>query len=104
MKSASSPIEKCSVPPGPSDKYDFATDLFVWLKENFKRFGDIYRASVFGADVYVISAPEYCERILRHNWRNYLRKGLVVQRIALALGNNLITSNGEAWSSQRRMI
>ena len=104
MKSASSPIEKCSVPPGPSDKYDSATDLFVWLKENFKRFGDIYRASVFGADVYVVSAPEYCERILRHNWRNYLRKGLVVQRIALALGNNLITSNGEAWSSQRRMI
>jgi cytochrome P450 len=104
MKSASSPIEKCSVPPGPSDKYDSATDLFVWLKENFKRFGDIYRASVFGADVYVVSAPEYCERIFRHNWRNYLRKGLVVQRIALALGNNLITSNGEAWSSQRRMI
>src|SRR3984957_17716843 len=104
MKSASSPIEKCSVPPGPSDKYDSATDLFVWLKENFKRFGDIYRASVFGADVYVVSAPEYCERIFRHNWRNCLRKGLVVQRIALALCNNLITSNGEAWSSQRRMI
>lgn len=29
---------------------------------------------------------------------------MVVQRIALALGSNLITSNGEAWASQRRMM
>ena len=62
------------------------------------------RASVFGSDVYVVSAPEYCERILRRNWRNYARKGQVVKRIALLLGNGLISSNGEFWASQRRMI
>jgi cytochrome P450 len=27
-----------------------------------------------------------------------------VQRIALALGNSLITSNGESWAKHRRMI
>jgi cytochrome P450 len=59
---------------------------------------------LFGSDVYVVSAPEYCERILRSNWQNYPRKGQVVKRIALLLGNGLIASDGEFWKGQRRMI
>ena len=74
------------------------------MNENFKRFGDIYKASVYGSKVYVISSPEYCERILRWNWQNYPRQGLVVKRIGMAFGNSLIASNGEFWASQRRMI
>ena len=52
----------------------------------------------------MVSAPEYCDRILRWNWQNYPRKGQVVKRITLLLGNGLIASNGEFWASQRRMI
>jgi cytochrome P450 len=74
------------------------------MNENFTRYGDIYKASLFGRDVYVVSAPKYCERILRWNWQNYERKGQVVKRIALLLGNGLIASNGAFWASQRRMI
>jgi cytochrome P450 len=72
--------------------------------ENSARYGDIYKASLFGRDVYVVSAPEYCERILRWNWQNYERKGQVVKRIALLLGNGLVASNGAFWAGQRRMI
>lgn len=79
-------------------------DLFRWMNENFFQYGDIYRASVFGSEVYVVSSPEYCARILRWNWQNYARKGQVVKRIALLLGNGLIASNGDFWVSQRRMI
>lgn len=92
------------IPPGPSEQYGSADDLFSWMTENFARYGDIYKASVFGRDVYVVSNPDYCERILRWNWRNYPRKGQVVKRIALLLGNGLIASNGAFWASQRRMI
>ena len=92
------------VPPGPTEQYSSAEDLFLWMNENFARYGNIYKASVFGSDVYVVSSPEYCERILRWNWQNYPRKGQVVKRIALLLGNGLIASNGEFWASQRRMI
>jgi cytochrome P450 len=92
------------MPPGPSEPYNSADDLFEWMNENYTRYGDIYRASVLGSDVYVVSAPEYCDRILRANWQNYPRKGLVVKRISLTLGKSLIGSNGEFWSSQRRMI
>jgi cytochrome P450 len=96
---------KCGlVPLGPTEHFSSGEDLFHSMKRNFERYGDIFRATVYGSVVYVVSAPEYCEHILRRNWLNYPRKGLVVQRIALALGNNLITSNGESWASQRRMI
>src|SRR5580704_5250593 len=92
------------VPPGPTEQYSSEEDLFSWMTANFVRYGDIYKASVFGSDVYVVSAPKYCERILRWNWPSCPRKGHVVKRIAWLLGNGLIASNGEFWANQRRMI
>lgn len=97
-------LDQFRVPPGPAQQYRSTEDLFRWLNENFVQYGDIYKASVFGSNVYVISAPECCERVLRLNWQNYSRKGQVVKRIALLLGNGLIASNGEFWKTQRRMI
>ena len=58
------------MPLGPSDNFIAIDDLFDWMAENFDRFGDIYKATVFGSDVYVVSNPDYCERILRWNWRS----------------------------------
>jgi cytochrome P450 len=92
------------LPPGPTEKYETTEDLLAWMGDNFARYGDLYRASVYGAPVYVVSNPDYCERILRRNWRNYARGGQVVKRIALLLGSGLIASNGEFWASQRRMM
>ena len=92
------------IPPGPSEPYRSSEDLFAWMNDNFARYGDIYRASIYGSEVYVVSNPEYCERILRWNWQNYPRKGQVVKRISLLLGNGLIASNGDFWASQRRMV
>jgi len=92
------------LPPGPDRPYRAEDDLFAWINDNFRRYGDIYWASIFGGDVYVVSAPNYAERILRSNWQNYARAGQVVKRIALLLGNGLIASNGQLWKSQRQMI
>ena len=65
------------------------------MNHNFQLYRDIFRATVYWSVVYIVSAPKFCDHILRRNWLNYPRKGLVGQRIALALGNNLITSNDE---------
>jgi cytochrome P450 len=74
------------------------------MQLNFERYGDIYSAKIFGANVYVINTPEMAEHVLLKNWRNYLRKGQAVKRIAFSLGPGLISANGERWASQRRMI
>lgn len=91
------------IPQGPAAKYDSSDDLLTWLGEQFKQFGDIYRASIYGTNVYVISAPEYVEHVLLKNWQKY-PKGLAIKRIALLLGSGLMVSKGELWKRQRRMI
>ncbi|MGO9852699.1 MAG: cytochrome P450 [Steroidobacteraceae bacterium] len=92
------------IPPGPREGYRSSDDLLSWMQENFRQYGDIYRTSIYGDQVYVINSPQYLEHVLLRNWRNYLRKGQAVKRIALSLGNGLISSNGNTWVKQRRMI
>ncbi len=91
------------IPPGPAEKYNAAQDLLSWMTDQFNRFGSIYHASVYGAHVYVVSDPQHADHILRKNWQNY-RKGLVIKRVGLLLGNGLMVSEGEFWKSQRQMI
>jgi cytochrome P450 len=98
MKSAAGQI-----PPGPVEKFSSAQELLSWMDDNFKRYGNIYKASVYGANVYVISTPEYAQHVLSKNWQNYT-KGQAIKRIALLLGNGLMVSEGELWKRQRRMI
>ena len=90
-------------PPGPVDSFNPADDLLVWLSEQFRQFGDIYRASIYGANVYVISDPKYAEHVLLKNWQNYT-KGQAIKRVALLLGKGLMVSEGDFWISQRRMV
>jgi hypothetical protein len=52
---------------GPTEHFSSGEDLFHSMKRNFERYGDIFRATVYGSVVYVVSAPEYCEHILRRN-------------------------------------
>ena len=91
------------IPEGPSAEFDPGMDLRVWIGNNFKIYGDIFRTKILGKNVYIVSSPEYAQHVLRNNWTNY-RKGLATKQIALLLGNGLMVSEGQFWISQRRMI
>ena len=91
------------IPPGPMEEYDTSQDPLFWIDEQFKRFGDIYRASFYGTNVYVVNHPDYVDHVLRVNWQNY-RKGQAIKRIGMLLGNGLMVSEGELWKKQRQMI
>src|SRR5271168_3362464 len=90
------------VPPGPAEKFD-SSDLLTWMGDQFKRFGNIYKASVYGTTAYVVNDPQYADHVLRVNWQNY-KKGQAIKRVGLLLGDGLMVSEGEFWKSQRRMI
>ncbi|MGA7316469.1 MAG: cytochrome P450 [Silvibacterium sp.] len=95
--------ELLRIPPGPAEKYNTSQDLFSWLNDQFKLFGSVYKASVHGTNVYVVSDPQLADHVLRKNWQNY-KKGQAIKRVGLLLGNGLMVSEGEFWKSQRRMI
>src|SRR5271155_3354316 len=90
-------------PPVPAEKYDLAQDLLGWMQDQFDRFGDIFRASIYGTNAYVTREPRHAQHVLRENWQNYT-KGQAIKRIGLLLGNGLMVSEGEFWKSQRQMI
>lgn len=95
--------ESMHIPHGPDEKYDTSVDLLTWLETNFARFGDLYRASIYGTNAYVVSDPDLADYVLRVNWQNY-KKGQAIKRIGFLLGNGLMVSEAELWKRQRRMI
>ena len=66
--------QKHRFPEKPTDAFDPRQDLLVWLENNSRIYGDIYRATVLAKDVYVVSSPQYAQHVLRNNWTNY-KKG-----------------------------
>ncbi|HUA19319.1 MAG TPA: cytochrome P450 [Bryobacteraceae bacterium] len=92
-----------SIPPGPAQDYQPAQSLLDWMGGQFEQLGHIYRASLYGAEVYVTRDPDHAHHVLVDNWQNYV-KGLLIKRIALLLGNGLMVSEGELWKRQRRMV
>ena len=91
------------IPPGPVESYDTSRELLDWMGEQFALFGDIFRASAFGTDIYAVRHPQYAQHVLRRNWQNY-RKGTGVKRVAFLMGNGLVLSEGNHWKTQRKMI
>ncbi len=95
-------IDGC-IPPGPEEQYRVNDDLLDWMGRQFKTFGDIYKASVYGTSMYAIRDVEFAHHVLVENWQNYV-KGQAIRRVALLLGNGLMVSKGDLWKRQRRMI
>ena len=103
QKSADMEVKDGRIPPGPQEKYRVADDLLDWMSCQFRIFGDIYKASVYGTSVYAIRDIEFAHHVLVENWQNYV-KGQIIKRVAFLLGNGLMVSKGDLWKRQRRMI
>ena len=94
-------------PPGPAEPIDiaFSEDMVAHLMDLFARFGDLYRFynPATQNHFYVVSHPEHAKQILITNYKNYV-KGFGIDRVKILLGQGIMTSEGEFWHRQRRMI
>jgi cytochrome P450 len=91
------------IPLGPEKDYHTNDDLLDWMRSQFLRFGDIYKGSVYGINIYAIRDPDFAHHVLVENWQNYV-KGQFIKRVAFLLGNGLMVSEGDHWAGQRRTI
>ena len=100
-------MQTTAIPPGPTEGFDLggSEESLTRLQDYFTRFGDVYRvfAPARGVYNYVINHPEDIKRVLLTNHRNYT-KGEGMDRVKILLGNGIMTSEGDFWRRQRRMM
>jgi enediyne biosynthesis protein E7 len=96
-----------AIPPGPSEGYDLggSEETLARMRDYFAHYGDTYRVFAPARGVYnwVINHPDDVKRVLLSNHRNYT-KGEGMDRVKILLGNGIMTSEGDFWRRQRRMI
>jgi enediyne biosynthesis protein E7 len=100
-------MQTMALPPGPTDGFDLGgtDESLALMRECFARFGDTYRVFAPGRGVYnvVINHPDDIKRVMLSNHRNYT-KGEGMDRVKILLGNGIMTSEGDFWRRQRRMM
>ena len=100
-------MQTIAIPPGPAEGFDLggSEESLALMRDCFGRFGDVYRVFAPGRGVYnyVINHPDDVKRVLLANHRNYT-KGEGMDRVKILLGNGIMTSEGEFWRRQRRMM
>jgi cytochrome P450 len=100
-------MQTLSLPPGPTEGFDLggSEESLALMRECFVRYGDIYRvfAPARGVYNYVINHPRDIKTVLLSNHRNYT-KGEGMDRVKILLGNGIMTSEGDFWRRQRRMM
>jgi len=100
-------MQTTAIPPGPAAGFDLggSEESLALMRRCFAQYGDVYRifAPSRGVYNYVINHPRDIKRVLLSNHRNYT-KGEGMDRVKILLGNGIMTSEGDFWRRQRRMM
>lgn len=102
------------LPPGPPPRTGivenlryfagFALDPLGFVGERFARHGDLYYVPQRGGGLYVVRHPEHLREVLVTHAAKYRKTHSAMRRLATFLGDGLLTSDGEVWTRQRRMV
>jgi cytochrome P450 len=70
-----------------------------------KNFGDTFRIYLGGLKEAIVTIdPAVIQHVLKTNSENYQKSEIQVKRMGHFLGKGLLTTHGEAWRTQRRLI
>jgi cytochrome P450 len=97
------------IPPGPKGHWlggnlpDFRRDRLQFLVDCARRYGDVAAVRLAHRRVYLVSHPDLVEDILVTQSKHFI-KHFALRLNPLLLGNGLLTSEGDFWLRQRRLI
>lgn len=100
---------RAPVPPGPSRAAApvllarMQKDRLKVLAAAAAEYGDAVRVPLGPKTLYLFNHPDYAKHVLADNAANY-RKGIGLVHARRAIGDGLLTSEGEAWRRQRRTV
>ncbi|MGB3605601.1 MAG: cytochrome P450 [Psychroserpens sp.] len=72
---------------------------------NFIKHGDIFRLKIgFKHGVFFCRDTEFAQYVLQKNQRNYVKSKIQTEDLVKYVGEGLLTSEGEKWKKQRKMM
>lgn len=75
------------------------------MTNTVKKFGKCYTIQGgFNSRFILTQDPEFIEYVLKKNHKNYIKSPIAADNLARFIGHGLLTSNGEYWLKQRRLI
>jgi enediyne biosynthesis protein E7 len=99
-----------SLAPGPRGHFllgnlgEFRSDVLGLIMRATAAHGDIVRCKLGPHVVHLLNHPEYAEQILQKRAANYDKNTRSSSFIRSITGESLLTSNGDAWKRERRMV
>jgi cytochrome P450 len=88
-----------------TDSRAMAGNPVQFLTKYNETFGDTFRFYLGGIkEVIVTIDPSIIQHVLKTNAENYRKSEIQVKRMGHFLGKGLLTTHGEAWKTQRRLI
>lgn len=102
------------VPPGPPPRRGvvataryfagFALDPIGFVRGRFERYGDLYYAPGPDGGLYVARHPDHLREVLVTRASSYEKTHSAFQQLSRVLGDGLLTTDGDVWKRQRRMV
>lgn len=81
------------------------TDPFGTVTRRFERYGDVYWIDQPGGrPLYVLRHPDHIKDVLVTNAAAFDKQHVAFHRLARVLGDALVTSDGDRWRRQRRLV
>ncbi len=74
------------------------------MEESMQLFDGTYSVSLGSRKMIATQDPGFIDYVLKTNHRNYNKSPILTDQLGKFLGNGLLTSNGEHWLKQRRLI
>ena len=74
------------------------------IEESMERFKGTYTVNLGRKRILATQDPGLIEYVLKGNHKNYHKSAILTEQLGRFIGNGLLTSNGEYWLKQRRLI
>lgn len=78
------------------------TAVYGWSEQAFERW--YIQRNVFGHRVHIVMHPDMVQHVLLDNAANYEKPKLVKKLLKPVIGRGLLSSDGELWRAQRKIV